>query len=332
MEERKQMMKKSAILNLLIAGILAFNTGGIQKAAQVEEIEETNQIYIPVIGKAQFPFWQVVKSGVEKAARDYNVYAIFQAPETEEPHHINTQLNLLKSALANHPKAIVLAALEPRFVTPYLEQARDEGIPVIGFDSGVDSLIARTTVTTDNYGAGELAADQMAQLIGGAGKVGIIVPNQTSKNLMDRRDGFINTIREKYPNIELLPVLDSQGDDKRARELMRIFIAENPELHGIFGANESVSEAIIQVVKELNQEGEVEIVGFDSGRILLDAIREGIVAGAVTQNPANMGYMSIEAAIRAYHGERLPEFIDSGFAWYDRYNMDTPEIRSMLYE
>jgi ribose transport system substrate-binding protein len=72
------------------------------------------------------------------------------------------------------------------------------------------------------------------------------------------------------------------------------------------------------------------IVGFDSGRAQTDAIRSGLIAGAVTQDPFRMGYKAVEAAVRILRGERVPRTIDTGFHWYDRTNIDDPSIAALL--
>ena len=56
------------------------------------------------------------------------------------------------------------------------------------------------------------------------------------------------------------------------------------------------------------------------------------MAGAITQNPVGIGYETVKAAIAAIKGEALPSTIDSGFAWYDKTNIDTPEIAAVLYD
>lgn len=89
---------------------------------------------------------------------------------------------------------------------------------------------------------------------------------------------------------------------------------------------------MINAVKELGKVGQIVVIGYDSGKQQIDAILEGIMAGAITQNPVGMGYMAVEAAIKAIEGEELPKYIDSGFFWYDKTNIDDPQIRACLYE
>ena len=74
------------------------------------------------------------------------------------------------------------------------------------------------------------------------------------------------------------------------------------------------------------------IVGFDSGKTQIDAIKAGKEAGAVTQSPQRMGELTVKAAIAALNGAELPTVINSGFAWYDKSNIDTDAIKANLYE
>ena len=124
------------------------------------------KLYIPVISKGfQHQFWQAVKLGSENAAKDLNVDITFEGPESEAM--VDKQVEMFQTALDKKPAAICLAAVDSKAFQPLLEKAKAAGIPVIGFDSGVDSDIPVTTATTDNVAAAALAADKMVELIGG---------------------------------------------------------------------------------------------------------------------------------------------------------------------
>ncbi|MOA40770.1 D-ribose transporter subunit RbsB [compost metagenome] len=78
--------------------------------------------------------------------------------------------------------------------------------------------------------------------------------------------------------------------------------------------------------------GKIVVIGFDSGKQLMDAIRSGVVAGAVTQDPIGIGYQAVKAAVQAIKGETVEKNIDTGFHWYDKNNIDSDEIKPLLYE
>jgi ribose transport system substrate-binding protein len=199
-------MKTKKLLTVLMSLlIIASDFSCACAPAAQPAASEPVKIYIPVISKGfQHQFWQAVKAGAEKAAVDYNVEITFEGPETES--QVDKQLEMVQTALDKKPGAICLAALDSKALIPLLEKAKAAGIPVIGFDSGVDSDIPVTTAATDNLAAAAMAADKMAELIGGEGEVAVIVHDQTSRTGIDRRDGFTNRMKEKYPNITIVDV------------------------------------------------------------------------------------------------------------------------------
>jgi len=205
-------------------------------------------------------------------------------------------------------------------------------IQVIAFDSGVDSDIPITTAATDNVAAAALAADKMSELIGGEGKVALIVHDPTSRTGIDRRDGFVNQIEENHPGIEIVDIQYGAGDHLRSTDIAKAIIHANPDLKGFFGANEGSAIGIINAVRELGRVGEIVVIGYDSGQTQIDAIREGLMAGAITQNPIGIGFETVSAAVRALRGESVERSIDTGFMWFDNTNIDSPEIQAVLYQ
>lgn len=293
-------------------------------------MSSAEDIYIPLVSKGfQHQFWQAVKSGAEQAAEEYGVTITFEGPDNETM--VDRQIDMLAAALANNPKAIGFAALDSQAAIPLLKQADEKGIPIIAFDSGVDSDIPVSTATTDNQAAAALAADKMAEMIGGKGKVAVVAHDQTSRTGIDRRDGFVNRIAEKYPDIEVVTVQYGQGDHLKSTEVTKAILTANPDLNGIFGTNEGSAIGVVNGVQELGTEGLV-IIGYDSGKAQKDAIKSGLMAGAITQNPVGIGYETVKAAVAAMKGEEVPALIDTGFYYYDASNIDDPKIAAVLYD
>jgi len=240
-------------------------------------------------------------------------------------------MDMLQAAIDKNPIAICFAAVDSKAAIPLLEQADAKGIPVIGFDSGVDSDIPKATAATDNVAAAALAADKMVELIGGSGEVAIIAHDNTSRTGIDRVKGFTDRINSTYPDVTIVDTQYGGGDHLRSTDLAKAIIQGNPDLKGFFGANEGSIIGVLNAVTELGRE-DLVVIGYDSGQQQLEAIRSGLEAGAITQNPIGIGYKCVEAAYKAYKGETLPKFIDTGFMWFDATNIDDPEIKAVLYE
>ena len=288
-----------------------------------------DETYIPLISKGfQHQFWQAVRAGAEQAAADFKVKVTFEGPETEAM--VDKQIDMLAAALAKNPKAIGFAALDSKAAIPLLKKAQAAKIPVIAFDSGVDSDIPVTTATTDNKAAAALAADKMAELIGKAGDIALVVHDQTSRTGIDRRDGFVERMKSAYPNIKIVSVQYGAGDQLKSTEITKSILQANPGLKGIFGANEGSAIGVLNGAREMKRK--IVVIGYDSGKVQKAAIRDGSMAGAITQNPVGIGYKTVEAAVKALKGETLPKVIDTGFYWYDKSNIDDAKIAKVLYD
>lgn len=327
------------LLSLVVVAMVASACGGAAPQPAAEQssggqpaAEQSGQKpYIAIVSKGfQHQFWQAVNAGADKAAKDYNVDITFEGPETEAM--VDKQVEMVQAALDKKPAALCLAALDSKALVPLLERAKSEGIPVVGFDSGVDSDIPVATAATDNVAAAALAADKMAEMIGGSGEVAVIVHDQTSRTGIDRRDGFVNRIKEKYPDINIVDIQYGGGDQLKSTDLAKAIIQAHPNLKGFFGANEGSIIGVLNGVKEMGKEGQIVVIGYDSGKQQMDAIKAGVEAGAITQDPIGIGYKCVEAAVKTLNGEKVDKVIDTGFHWYDKTNIDSDTIKPLLYE
>ena len=289
-----------------------------------------DKLYIPLISKGfQHQFWQAVKAGADKAAAELGVEVTFEGPDTEA--QVDRQIDMLAAALAKKPAAIGFAALDSQAAIPLLKQAQEAGIPVIAFDSGVDSDIPMATAATDNLAAAALAADKMAEMIGGSGKVALVVHDQTSRTGIDRRDGFVNRMKEAHPEVEIVDIQYGAGDQLQSTEIAKAILTAHSDLKGMFGANEGSAIGVVNAKKELGKT-DLVVIGYDSGAAQKAAIMDGAMAGAITQNPVGIGYETVKAAVAAAKGEAVGKSIDTGFFYYDKSTIDAPEIAAVLYD
>ena len=288
----------------------------------------TKTIYLVSKG-FQHRFWQAVKEGAEQAGEELGYQVKFVGPQDETK--VTEQTDQLKSALDSGPAAIGFAALDSKAAADLLTEIHDKGIPVVAFDSGVESDIPVTTVQTDNKKAAEEAAKHMIELLKDKkGSVGMVCHDSTSTTGKQRCEGFKEYFKANAPAD--LKLLDEQiaGEVTKAADTSLSIIQANSDIVGMYGSNEAAASGIVQGVAESGKD--VTVVGFDSGKTQIDAIKAGSEAGAVTQSPVKIGYYTVKAAVAAINGAKLPTVIDSGFAWYDKNNIDDAGIKANLYE
>ena len=331
--DKKRITKKriaavasAAIFAMTLAACSTPSTGGTDNGAG----NSADKPYIAIVSKGfQHQFWQAVKKGAEAEAAKEGATITFDGPATEAD--VEAQITMLTNALAKKPDAIGFAALDSKAAEPLLKQAQDAKIPVIAFDSGVDSDIPVTTASTDNKAAAAEAAKHMAELLGGHGKVAMVIHDQTSKSGTDRRDGFVDWMKANAPGITLLDPQYGGGDQAKSADITKSIIQANPDIAGIYGSNEGSAIGVVKGVEESGKKG-ITVVGFDSGKAQIDAINNGTMAGAITQNPVGIGEQLVAAAMKAIKGESQPKTIDTGFYWYDKTNITDPKIVAVLYQ
>ena len=312
------------------SGSAKVDTSGNQQDWEKAAVKGDGTKTVYLVSKGfQHRFWQAVKEGAEQAGDELGYKVNFVGPQDETK--VTEQTDQLKSALDSGPAAIGFAALDSKAAADLLSEINSKGIPVVAFDSGVESDIPVTTVQTDNKAAAAEAAKHMIELLKGKkGSVGMVCHDSTSTTGKQRCEGFKEYFKANAPAD--LKLLDEQiaGEVTKAADTSLSIIQANSDIVGMYGSNEAAASGIVQGVAESGKD--VTVVGFDSGKTQMDAIKSGTEAGAVTQSPVKIGYYTVKAAVAALNGAELPKVIDSGFAWYDKSNIDNAEIKANLYE
>ncbi|REE85118.1 ribose transport system substrate-binding protein [Paenibacillus taihuensis] len=147
---------------------------------------------------------------------------------------------------------------------------------------------------------------------------------------IDRHDGFVNEMKAKDPNVKIVEIQYGGGDQLKSTDLTKAIIQAHPDIKGIFGSNEGSAIGVVNAVTELNMQGKIVIIGYDSGKQQIDDINSGVEAGAITQDPISIGYLAVKAAVDA--GKTVDKSIDTGFKYYDKTNVDTADIQALLYQ
>ena len=320
------------------------------------------QLHINVIAKGvQHQYWKAVEQGTQKAAQDLNVVVTFQGPDNES--NIKKQVEYFNSAIDSKPDAICLAALDTKAMLDSIKRAQDAKIPLIGFDSGVPDAPAgaiKATASTDNFAAGSLAANNLFKIIKNKilaatpdkpVRIGVVAQDANSNSIVLRTKGFVDSIVNLVGSDKVsivghssfsatqdgASVIVDVGIPDSVKELESLDVAtailEKPDLIAIYGSNEFATNSIIQAnaaIKSLGPKG-VIAVGFDAGSHILEAMDVGLLAGAVTQNPVQIGYQAVSLAVDAVKGKEVKD-VDTGALWYNMDNMEDPEISVCLYE
>ncbi|MBX3180436.1 MAG: ABC transporter substrate-binding protein [Candidatus Hydrogenedentes bacterium] len=273
-------------------------------------------------------FWLTIKAGAEAAAAEGGAQVIWQGPAKET--EVEKQINIVQDMIATRVDAIVMAACDEQALIPTVQQAVNAGIPVITIDSGVASDLPASFVATDNVAGASMAADTLADLIGGSGSVGLIpfIKGAATSNM--REDGFLEGIAA-YPDIRVSATLYCQSDVEKAMSVTQDMLVQDPNMKGIFATNEPAAIGAAQALKAAGRAGEIKLVAFDAAEEEIRGLQDGSIQALIVQNPYRMGYLGVKAALDAIAGNPVEKRIDTGVTVVTMANFNDPEIQKLLF-
>ena len=344
------MKKLIALLTVFVlATVMLVGCGGTGNVA------EKGTIAVVAKGESH-AFWQSVKAGAEAAGAKYGYNITFRGPASESAKDLPSQMEMVQTALSSGSKAIVLATIGEGFVD-MLSQAKDAGIPVVQFDSGiwakdVEALNAAdknpivASVATSNYDAAAVDAVNLFEAlkadIAAADKyvVGVIQHDETQTGI-DRAQGFIDKFKEladadastkgKYVIEKEVKPGDADNAYKAALEALYEKGAQ-----AIFMSNEGVVKQVYDAIAAAGAKYDaIKFCGYDAGSKQIEWMKAGTgpkLIGAVAQDSFQIGYQSVEQAVFALEGKEVTKKVDISGAWWDATNVDEMIANNLVYE
>jgi len=305
------------------------------------EPESTAKYRIAVIPKGTtHVFWKSVHAGAIKAERELHgagidVEVIWKGPLKEDDRE--SQIRVVEDFITRGVSGIVLAPLDDAALRTPVREAVNNGIPVVIIDSGLKSDDYVSFVATDNYVGGRKGAEHLAKVLGGKGKVIMLRYQEGSASTMNREQGFLDLLKEKYPAIEVVSANQYGGATtesayKASENLLAPLRTPDDRLSidGIFCPNESTTFGMLRALEDSGLAGKVKFVGFDSSERLVKGLKNRYIHGLVLQNPINMGYLGVKMMVQYLQGQEVPKRIDTGSEVATLENMDDPRIRGLI--
>jgi ribose transport system substrate-binding protein len=322
-------MRKTIVLLFVLLLAIAFGCNRSKPGGK--------KLTIAVIPKGtSHEFWKSIHAGAIKAARELStpgaeVEVIWKGPLREDDRE--QQIQVVEGFASQGVNGIVLAPLDNRALARPVEEAKTAGVPTVIIDSALESQSIVSFVATDNRKGGMLGADRLGELMGGKGKAILLRYAEGSASTEEREAGFLQEMKQKYPNIELISTDQYAGATrdtaKRASEnLLNRF---GDDVQGIFCPNESTTAGMLSALQDIGKAGKITFVGFDTSQMFIDAMGAKQLQGIVVQNPFNMGYLGVKTMVESLQGKPIEKRIDTGVTMITPDNLNAAETQALLH-
>lgn len=273
-------------------------------------------------------FWVSVHAGALAAAKEGGAEILWNGPPTESDY--SRQIQIVDSMIAQRVDGIAIAAAERKALVSAVDRAAAAGIPVVVFDSGLDTQSYLSFVSTDNYEGGKLGARKLAELMGGKGEVAIIMHAPGSFSTMDRESGFRDAMKAEFPGVRIAAEQFSMGDRAKARAAAENILSAQASLGGFFASTEPASAGISLALKARKRNGAIQFVGFDSSDAMLEDLRDGTLHATVVQDAFRLGYDPVRMLIDRTRGVAPPRQVNLPARVVTTADLDKPEIIELL--
>ena len=112
--------------------------------------------------------------------------------------------------------------------------------------------------------------------------------------------------------------------------LVDYILTKYPDVKGCYATNSMTTQLFAEGLERMEMHDAV-VIGYDAGGDQMQALRDGKIDGLIVQNPFGMGYAAVIACARAGLSIGNEAFVNTGYTWVDKENMETEEVQKLLY-
>ncbi|CAM2156153.1 ribose transport system substrate-binding protein [Pararobbsia alpina] len=277
-------------------------------------------------------YWQNVQKGATAEIGELKGYTMtFQGPATESA--IADEVNMVENAVNRHVAGIVLAPSDPDALVPAVKKAWEAHIPVVIVDSALaDSgkQYYQSFLSTDNKKAGELCAQALIAKVGTTGKVAVMSYVAGAGSEVGRVGGFKDYLAA-HSKLQIVGPFYSNSQMATALNQTTDVLTSNPDLKGIFGANEPTAVGMGRALAQSGKAGKVIAVGFDGNADLQGFVKDGTLDATAVQGSYQMGYLGVKTVASIIEKKPVQKNLDTGVVLVTKDNIDKPEAKNVLY-
>lgn len=294
-------MRRTTIMTLAAAGVLAVSacspgsTGEQPSAAP----PATKDVAL-VLGVSGSPFYQALECGAKAEAAKLGLnLKVSAAPQFAA----DAQIPVVNAVAAARPAVAVVVPTDAQALMAPIQQLNAAGTQVVTVDQTLaDPSLVKSEIITDNIQGGHMAATEIANLLGGKGKVLVITQPPGSTAQDQRTQGFEEELK-KHPGITYLGPQYQSDDPQKAAQIVTATLSAHPDLSGIFSTNDQGAIGALTGLQQAGASNRVKLVAYDSATAEVNALKNGTLSALIAQNPKQEGEVAMQVAASLIDGK-----------------------------
>lgn len=314
MSNRKWSIGLIILILIFSFSIYEFISSTVKADQMIEQLEQGqseldySKHIVLIAQELDNPFWRVMEEGARAAAEQYHMKIEYMGPNRINP---SEQMKLLERSIAAGPDAIVAQGIPDPNYNKLIDQAMEQGIPVITVDSDEAGSQRLAYVGTDNREAGRRLGELVVTGTAGSGKIGVIMGSEQADNQQLRLEGLRSVI-SNAPGYDIIDIRYSNISRIGAAQQTEAMLKQHEDIDIVIGLSALDAAGILEGAKAAHQE-DVRVYGFDDMEQTRESIAQGSIMASVVQQPREIGAKAIALLDHYFKGGALSDqyFIDT---------------------
>ncbi|MCG8471008.1 MAG: ribose ABC transporter substrate-binding protein RbsB [Desulfobacterales bacterium] len=254
-----------------------------------------------VVSTLNNPFFVSMKDGAQKMAKKMDVELIVLDSQNDP----SKELANVEDLTVRGVKAILINPTDSDAVSNAIRMINRTGIPVLTLDRGATRGKVMSHIASDNIAGGKMAGDHIAKRLGQGAKVIQLEGLAGTSAARDRGEGFAQAV--KANRFKVLASQPADFDRTKGLNVMENLLAANGDVQAVFAQNDEMALGAIRALAAAGKK--VIVMGFDGTDDGIAAVKRGEMAGTIAQQPALIGALGVETAVKVLKGEKVDAYI-----------------------
>jgi ribose transport system substrate-binding protein len=291
LKKGKSILVMGAVISVIVMGFISVT------------LADKKPTVVVVLKKGNTEYWRIMKAGIEKGFKDFDIDGKVMVPSDATAQE---QADLLMKAYKEKPDVIITAPISLS-VSPTLKTFTN--VPVLLVDTDLPLKNKTAYIGTDNLDLGKKAGAFLASQLQPGDKIAIIGGDLSFSVFKERVDGATTSLQNA--GIKIAYLKSGLSDNPNAiKSVITKLMRDQPDIKGVVTTHDTIA---LPAIKELKEQGlSIPVIGPDGLTEMLEFIADETIPGTMAQNPYDMGYLSVETAMKVVQGENVEPFVDSG--------------------
>ena len=256
------------------------------------------------IARVDDNFMTYVRNGLDTAAKQQGVQIQFEDAQGD----VVRQLNQVEGFLNQKVDAVIVLPVDTSATANITRAAVAAKTPLVYVNRHPDERTLPkgvVTVASNDIEAGQLQMRFLAEKLGGKGTVAIIMGDLAQNATHDRTEGAKQVLKD-FPGIKVVEQQSAEWQRNKGMDLTSNWLLAGTQFDAIVANNDEMAIGAGMALQQAGKaKGEVAIVGIDGLPDGLAAVKRGLLAASVFQDPKAQASKAVESAIKMIKGEPI---------------------------